>query len=232
MRRSTQIEQLILAIGLAIAVSACQKSAQIHTRYSATSSSSGSASGTATVRSSEPLPIGIAESEDREGEAPDRNSIHIENHDGSHNGSHSSSHSNVRVDMGNGDRRSSTYIFNSTRSSGAGSIFRQNTNGVDNHQFISIGSHQLEFNYDLQSDGVNLNFDLWQDDDPNGEKVKFTAVVRTPSGKTQTIDLDFDRGQKRQTAFIPGRESGLYQVTVEAQMEGGRSTNSFTFDRQ
>jgi hypothetical protein len=233
MRISTQIKQLLCTIGLAIATSACQKSTQIQTNYSSTSTSSGSASETLTVRSSEQFPIVASEpnrhlididSEESEPEESDRNSIRIENHNGSH--------SSVRVETGNGDRRRNSFIFNSTRSSGAGSIIQQNTDPGGNYQFISIGSHQLEFNYDLQSDGVNLNFDLWQDDDLDGEKVEFTAVVRTPSGQTQTIDLDFDRGQKRKTVFIPGRESGLYQVTVEAQIEGGRLTNSFTFDRQ
>jgi hypothetical protein len=229
MKISTQIRQLLCTIGLAIAASACQKSTQIHTSHSVTSTSPESSAETVTVRSSEQFPI-VASEPDRttidfeaeadESEEPDRNSIRIENRNGSH--------SSVRVETGQGDRRrSSISIFNSTHSSqpslGA-------TDSSENSQSISLGSHHLEFNYDIQTDGVNLNFFLWQDGDLDEGEAKVIAVIRTPTGETKTIDLQFDRVGKRQQIFLPGRESGTYQVTVEAEMKGGRSSNSFTFD--
>jgi hypothetical protein len=95
----------------------------------------------------------------------------------------------------------------------------------------SQGIH-LEFGSEKFTKDTHLDVFVQQSD--NHESIpnaKVTALVQSPDGTQQSLDLKYDTAGKHYAALLSETAPGQYQVKVIANVNGKKVDGRFTFDR-
>ncbi|PSB30012.1 hypothetical protein C7B69_08935 [filamentous cyanobacterium Phorm 46] len=97
-------------------------------------------------------------------------------------------------------------------------------------QVVESGAYHLEFLAEKEATGTHLDLYLQKGD--NHEPVpnaKVSAQVQLPSGKQQTLAMNYDPDGKHYTVVFPVKDAGQYPVKMTADINGEKVNGRFTF---
>ncbi len=99
-------------------------------------------------------------------------------------------------------------------------------------QVVESGAYHLEFVPEKEENGTHLDFYLQRGDTHEAiPNAKVTALVQSPDGKQQSLNLTYDAEGKHYTILFPGTTTGQYQVKVTADVSGEIVNGRFNFQQ-
>ncbi|PSB07325.1 hypothetical protein C7B62_20275 [Pleurocapsa sp. CCALA 161] len=99
-------------------------------------------------------------------------------------------------------------------------------------QVVESGPYHLEFVPEKESNGTHLDLYLQKGDTHEAiPNAKVTALVQSPDGKQQSLNLTYDAEGKHYTVLFPGTTTGQYQVKITADASGENVNGRFSFQQ-
>ncbi|MBW4536363.1 MAG: hypothetical protein KME09_20715 [Pleurocapsa minor HA4230-MV1] len=99
-------------------------------------------------------------------------------------------------------------------------------------QVVESGPYHLEFVPEKESNGTHLDLYLQKGDTHEAiPNAKVTALVQSPDGKQQSLNLTYDAEEKHYTVLFPGTTIGQYQVKITADASGENVNGRFSFQQ-
>jgi len=99
-------------------------------------------------------------------------------------------------------------------------------------QVVETGTYHLEFVPEKEANGTHLDLYLQKGDTHEAiPNAKVTALVQSPDGKQQSLNLTYDAEGKHYTVLFPGTTTGQYQVKVTANISGENVNGRFDFQQ-
>jgi hypothetical protein len=97
-------------------------------------------------------------------------------------------------------------------------------------QVVESGAYHLEFVSESEETGTHLDLYLQKGDTHEAiPNAKVTALVQSPDGKQQSLNLTYDAEGKHYTVLFPGTTTGQYQVKIAADVSGENVNGRFSF---
>ncbi|BAZ47190.1 hypothetical protein NIES4102_42360 (plasmid) [Chondrocystis sp. NIES-4102] len=99
-------------------------------------------------------------------------------------------------------------------------------------QVVESGPYHLEFVPEKEENGTHLDLYLQKGDTHEAvTNAKVTALVQSPDGKQQSLNLTYDTEGKHYTVLFPGTTTGQYQVKITADASGENVNGRFSFQQ-
>jgi hypothetical protein len=99
-------------------------------------------------------------------------------------------------------------------------------------QVVESGAYHLEFVPEKEETGTHLDLYLQRGDTHEAiPNAKVTALVQSPDGKQQSLNLTYDDEGKHYTVLFPGTTTGQYQVKIAADVSGENVNGRFSFQQ-
>lgn len=107
----------------------------------------------------------------------------------------------------------------------------QSPSGGDNGgQVIESGPYHLELVTEKETSGTHIDLFLQKGDNHEAiSNAKVTAQVQLPDGRQQSLDMEYDAGEKHYTATLPSTATGEYKVAILSDINGEKVNARFSF---